>query len=349
MKKALTFIIAAAMALSLVACSGGEKETEAPAETAAEAAAEGEAAEAETSDEPLTVGFVLNSFDSTMSTMKTLFETACEDHGYEYVTLNSNSDVSTEMSNMESMVTQGVDVVVIMGCDGEGSAAAVSYAANAGIPVIICGRSIAAEESDYYLYLAGDHEEAGRAQGEYINNYLAENPDAVLNVCVIRGTSGNAAVESRYQGFYDSALTGEYADRINVLVDLYGEYDATKANSIASDALIANPDINCFVTMSDDMAGGIVSAISAAGKDPQDYMILSIDLSNVGQGLLEDGTLTGTVMMNMKSMADQAIGFVESAVAGEAPESKNMTVEGYYQMALPDTYKQMLEDAGMAE
>lgn len=293
------------------------------------------------------VGIVLNSFDSTMATMKTLFETACEAEGYDYVTLNSNSDVSTELSNMESVVSQGVDAAIIMGCDGEGSASAVSYAASAGIPVIICGRSIAANEDEYYVYLAGNHEEAGKAQGEYVNQYLEENPEEVLNICIIRGTSGNAAVESRYQGFADTALEGEYKDRINVLVDLYGEYDATKANSIASDAITANPDLNCFITMSDDMASGIISAIQAAGQDPADYIILSVDLSNVGQGLLEDGTLTGTVMMNMKSMADQAAEYVKKAVEGEESTEKSVTVEGYYQMAMPDTYKQMLEDAGM--
>lgn len=328
MKRILTLILTLALALSLTACSdSGSGSSD--------------------DDSTVKVGFVLNSFDSTMATMKTLFETACADAGYEYVTLNSNSDVSTELNNMESMVSQGVDAVVIMGCDGEGSAAAVSYAADNNIPVIICGRSIAADESDYYVYLAGNHEEAGKAQGEYLNDYLEENPDEELQVCVIRGTSGNAAVESRYKGFEDSALNGSYADRIHVLVDLYGEYDATKANSIASDAMTANPELNCFITMSDDMAGGIISAIQAAGKDPSDYIILSIDLSSVGQGLLDDGTLTGTVMMNMKSMADQAIEYVEKAVKGETLSTKEVTVEGYYQMALPDTYKKMLEDAGM--
>lgn len=332
MKKVFALVLALALALSLAACSnetGGANSSNSPGK------------------ETIKVGFVLNSFDSTMATMKTLFETACDKAGYEYVTLNSNSDVSAEMSNMESLVNQKVDAVVIMGCDGEGSAAAVSYASNANIPVIICGRAIAANESDYYVYLAGNHEEAGKAQGEYLNNYLDKNADAELNMCIVRGTSGNAAVESRYQGLYDSALKGANADRIHVLVDLYGEYDATKANSIASDALTANPNLNCFVTMSDDMAGGIISAIQAAGKNPADFIILSVDLSNVGQGLLEDGTLTGTVMMNMKAMADKAIERVGSAVKGEAGASKNETVEGYYQMALADTYKQMLEDAGM--
>lgn len=336
-KKALALILAATMIMGLAACSSSNPpEGSSPATNSSAPTAE-----------TVKVGFVLNSFDSTMATMKTLFETACANAGYEYVTLNSNSDVATEMNNMESMVTQNMDAIIIMGCDGEGSAAAVSYAASNGIPVIICGRRIAADESDYYLYLAGNHEEAGRAQGEYINNYLSENSDATITACVIRGTSGNAAVESRYQGFYDSALTGPYADRINVVVDLYGEYEATKANSIASDALTANADLNCFVTMSDDMASGIISAVQAAGKDPADFTILSIDLSNVGQDLLADGTLTGTVMMNMKSMADQAIEHVADAVKGVAAAEKNMTVEGYYQMAMKDTYKQMLADAGM--
>lgn len=335
MKKVVALVLALALALSLAACGNNASDPDNPSKSGND-------------EKTVKVGFVLNSFDSTMATMKTLFETACDKAGYEYVTLNSNSDVSAEMSNMESLVNQKVDAVVIMGCDGEGSAAAVSYASKAGIPVIICGRKIAAEESEYYVYLAGNHEEAGKAQGEYLNKYLSDNADAELNMCIIRGTSGNAAVEGRYQGLFDSALNGTNADRIHVLVDLYGEYDATKANSIASDALTANPDLNCFVTMSDDMAGGIISAIQAAGKNPADFIILSVDLSNVGQGLLDEGTLTGTVMMNMKAMADQAIDHVGIAVKGENPSAKNVTVEGYYQMALADTYKQMLEEAGMA-
>lgn len=329
MKKALSILLVLALALSLVAC-GGQSNS------------------AKTEKTSVTkIGIVLNSFDSTMATMKTLFEAAATEQGLEYVTLNSNGDVSTELNNVESVISQGVKAIIIMGCDGDGSAASVEAAAKAGIPVIICGRRINADEANYYVYLAGNHEEAGKAQAEYVNKYLEENPDKELNICYIQGQSGNTAVAGRYQGFKDNALDGPYKDRIHVLVDLYGEYDATKANSIASDALAANPDLNCFITMSDDMASGIISAIQSAGKDPADFLILSIDLSNVGQGLLEDGTLTGTVMMNMKSMADQAGVFAKQAADGIANENKSVTVEGYYQMAVASTYKQMLADAGM--
>ncbi len=293
------------------------------------------------------IGIVLNSFDSTMATMKTLFEEAITAQGLEYVTLNSNGDVATELNNVESVISQGVKAIIIMGCDGDGSAAAVKKASEAGIPVIICGRRINADESDYYVYLAGNHEEAGKAQAEYVNSYLEENPDKELYVCYIQGASGNTAVAGRYQGFYDNALEGPYKDRIHVLVDLYGEYDATKANSIASDALAANPDLNCFITMSDDMASGIVSAIQSAGKNPSDYIILSIDLSDVGKSMLDEGTITGTVMMNMKSMADQAGVFAKEASEGVENANKSVTVEGYYQMAFADNYKEMLKEAGM--
>ena len=38
---------------------------------------------------------------------------------------NANGDVSTELNNMESLMNMGCDAVVIMGCDTEGSAAAI--------------------------------------------------------------------------------------------------------------------------------------------------------------------------------------------------------------------------------
>ncbi len=130
-------------------------EAEANEEAAAE---EADAAETETGEESgkegYLIGYSLNSMDSTMKTMADYFEGVAKEKGWEPVLQNANGDVTTELNNMEALMNMGCDAVVIMGCDTEGSAAAIEELGAAGIPVIIAGRAIAAKEESYYTYVA---------------------------------------------------------------------------------------------------------------------------------------------------------------------------------------------------
>ena len=253
----------ATAACTLAACGSSASST-----TASSGATTTEASSAaETSEDTPLIGYSLNSMDSTMKTMADYFESVALERGWEPVLVNANGDVSTELNNMESLMNMGCDAVVIMGCDTEGSAAAIEELGAAGIPVIIAGRSINASEDSYYTYVAGDHHEAGEAQGNYLNSLLEADPNLTLNVAFIYGQSGSSSVEQRYQGFEDSCLNGEYKDRVNLVASQYAEFDVQKAYDITSDMLMAYDNINCFVTQSDEQASGIINAIKAKGEN----------------------------------------------------------------------------------
>ncbi len=243
-------------------------------------------------------------------------------------------------------MNMGCDAVVIMGCDTEGSAAAIEELGAAGIPVIIAGRSINASEDSYYTYVAGDHHEAGEAQGNYLNSLLEADPNLTLNVAFIYGQSGSSSVEQRYQGFEDSCLNGEYKDRVNLVASQYAEFDVQKAYDITSDMLMAYDNINCFVTQSDEQASGIINAIKAKGENIADYVVVSIDCSSTGQTYLKSGELDATVLMAMKQLAVSSADYVQEAMDGETVDKKNSVV-GYYQLVTPDTYKAVMEENGM--
>lgn len=167
----------ATAACTLAACGSSASST-----TASSGATTTEASSAaETSEDTPLIGYSLNSMDSTMKTMADYFESVALERGWEPVLVNANGDVSTELNNMESLMNMGCDAVVIMGCDTEGSAAAIEELGAAGIPVIIAGRSINASEDSYYTYVAGDHHEAGEAQGNYLNSLLEADPNLTLN------------------------------------------------------------------------------------------------------------------------------------------------------------------------
>lgn len=345
-KKITAAILAGVVALSLAACSSSEPASgTAAGSSAGETAGKEENTGKEEEKKPL-VGYSLNSMDSTMKTMADYFESVANERGWEAVLMNANGDVGTELNNMESLMNMGCEAVVIMGCDTEGSAAAVGEVGAAGVPVIVAGRSIAADEESYYTYVAGDHHEAGQVQGKYLNDLLAADDSLNLNIAFLYGQSGSSSVERRYQGFEDSCLKGEYADRVTLTASQYAEFDTQKAYDITSDMLTTYPEINCFVTQSDEQAAGIINAIKAKGDAAEDYIIVSIDCSVTGQTYLKSKELDATVLMAMRQLAVSSADFVEKAMDGETVEKTNQ-VKGYYQLVTPDTYAEVMEANGM--
>ena len=110
--------------------------------------------------------------------------------------------------------------------------------------------------------------------------------------------------------------------------------------------LTTYPEINCFVTQSDEQASGIINAIKAKGANVNDYTIVSIDCSTTGQAYLKSGELDATVLMAMKQLAVSSADYVTKALAGETVAKKNQVV-GYYQLVTPETYKEVMEKNGM--
>ena len=322
MKKLLTALLAVMLVLGLAGCSNGGDKPE----------------------EKIVVGYSLNSMDATMKTMADYFEQEAIARGWEPVLLNANGDVATELNNMESLMNMGAKAVVIMGCDTEGSAAAIDLLGNAGVPVIIAGRGINA--NNYYTYVAGDHHEAGKAQAAYLNGLLEADPNLVLNVAFIYGQSGSSSVAQRYEGFEEDGLNGPNKDRLKLVASQYAEFDTQKAYDITSDMLTTYPEINCFVTQSDEQASGIINAIKAKGEKVEDYIIVSIDCSATGQSYLATGELDATVLMAMKQLAVSSADYVTKALAGEQVEKKNQVV-GYYQLVTPENYIEVLKKNGM--
>lgn len=345
-KKVIVAALSGIMALNLAGCStSGAAPVSTAGSEAGESTGKAESAEKDEVSRPL-VGYSLNSMDSTMKTMADYFESVANERGWEAVLVNANGDVGTELNNMESLMNMGCEAVVIMGCDTEGSAAAVEELGAAGIPVIIAGRSIAASEDSYYTYVAGDHHEAGKVQGTYINDLLAADETLKLNIAFLYGQSGSSSVEQRYQGFEESCLKGEYADRAILTASQYAEFDTQKAYDITTDMLTTYPEINCFVTQSDEQAAGIINAIKAKGDAVEDYLIVSIDCSATGQTYLNSGELDASVLMAMRQLAVSSADYVQKAMEEESVEKTNQ-VEGYYQLVTPDTYASVMEANGM--
>ena len=332
MKKLITVLLAMLMMLCLFGCSGS-KEEEGPAE--------------ETSDKPK-IGFMLTTMDGSMVTTAKNLESEAERLGWDYTTLSSEADTAREMTNAESLVTLGVDVVVILIVDSDASVAAIKYMTDNGVKVIIAGRSANVQDGDYATYVAGDHNLCGEAQAQFLNDYLAANPDKELNIAFVRGSTSSTAATAKYEGFVNGFLKQHENDaNVHYLAEDYGEFTAEKAYNLVTDWLQLYPELNVIVSQSDDMTSGIVNAIKTQGLDPvNDFVIISADGTSVGIEGIRSGEFDCSVCMSMKALAEQAMKAAETIRNGGTLNQRT-PIEGYYRLMTPENVDQIAAEEGL--
>ena len=163
MKKIIALVLAAMMVLSLAACGA---KTEAPAATQAPAASE--AAPAENTGAGKTVGIAMPTQSSERwikdgGNMKAQLEAK----GFNVILQYGEDDVQAQVSQIENMISQQVDVLVIAAIDSGALTGVEAQAKEAGIPIIAYDRLLMDTDAVSY-YASFDNEGVGRAIGEYI-------------------------------------------------------------------------------------------------------------------------------------------------------------------------------------
>ena len=174
-KKLLSVLLSTAMVASLLVGCGSNAATD---DSAATDAAATDAAATDTADDSAAAddsasagegGFVgvamptkdLQRWNQDGSNMQSELEAA----GYKVDIQYASNDTATQVSQIENMITEGVDVLVIASIDGSSLGTVMSQAKEAGIPVIAYDRLIMDSDAVSY-YATFDNYMVGTKQGE---------------------------------------------------------------------------------------------------------------------------------------------------------------------------------------
>ena len=94
-----------------------------------------------------------------------------EADGYTVDIQYASNDTSTQVSQIENMIANGVDLLVIAAIDGDSLGTACDQAKEAGIPIIAYDRLIMNTDAISY-YATFDNYKVGTVQGQYIVDQL---------------------------------------------------------------------------------------------------------------------------------------------------------------------------------
>jgi D-xylose transport system substrate-binding protein len=253
-------------------------------------------------------------------------EAAFEEAGVDYIIDNAGGDVAKFGTICDSMINEGVTVLMIVNLDSESGKACLSKAADVGVQSIDYDRLTLGGGASFYVSF--DNIEVGRLMGDGLAECLGGGKK---NVMFINGdpNDNNAAL---FKQGYQEALQPKFDSGDWTLVgDQTGFWDATKAGTAYEQLYTQNKGaVDGVVSANDTMAGGIIARMKeqgVAGKIPVTGQDASVEgLQNVLAGY-QCGTVYKDTNLEAKAASDLAIALINgddtsSMATGEVEDTE---------------------------
>ena len=175
---------------------------------------------------------------------------------------NAKGDVAFQQEQMDSMITKGVDAIVLVAVDARSLGASVRKAAQAGIPVIAYDRLA---QGPISAYVSFDGEEVGRLQGRALLKAMG-NPGHTPQIVMMNGDPSDPNAESFKKGAL-SVLKGRV--RIGKAYDtLQWRPEIANTNMSGAIAALGVANIQGVYSANDGLAAGSIAALKANKVTP---------------------------------------------------------------------------------
>lgn len=247
-------------------------------------------------------------------------EAMCEEYGYTMKFLDAgNFDSANQSSDIEDLITQGVDVLVVDPCDTQGNLTDVQRAVAAGIPVMASGVAFG-WEAPVITTVTNNNYESGYATGMYAASLYTD----AITMCMIPGVFGHPVSDAESNGFLagwvyqkqvDAGTAKSYREdamleaynfflelRNSGSVDMsaYGMIVAGTVNgnfmeadgmTAAEDLLTANPETSLIYAHNDHMGMGAAKVVGERGLTDQVTIVCCSDGDAYGLEAVKNGSL----------------------------------------------------------
>jgi D-xylose transport system substrate-binding protein len=235
-----------------------------------------------------------------------LFLKTAEKLGAEVLVQAANGDAARQQSQAENLLTQGVDVLVVVPYNGVAAAGIVTAAHKRGKKVISYDRLI--KNSDVDLYISFDNIEVGRMQAKYITEQVPKG-----NYVLIGGAPTDNNAKMFREGQMEVLNPLIKSGVIKVISDQWAkDWQANEALKHTENALTKSKnDIQAVVASNDGTAGGVISALKQKKLDGS-VKVSGQDADLAGCQRIAEGTQAMTVYKPVALIATAA---AEAAVA----------------------------------
>ncbi len=257
-----------------------------------------------------------------------------EAKGYKVDLQYAEDVVETQVSQLENMITKGVDVMVIASIDGEALTGAIKKAADAKIKIIAYDRLIRGSEFITY-YATFDNFKVGVQQGSYIEEKLGlKEGKGPFNIELFGGSPD----DNNAYFFYDGAMSvlNPYIEKGQLVVKS-GQTGMDKVSTLRWDGATAQARMDNLLTANyadgskvdavlspyDGISIGILSSLKAVGYGSANQplpIVTGQDAEIPSVKSIIAGEQSQTVFKDTRTLAEKTVQMVDAVLQGKEAE-----------------------------
>jgi D-xylose transport system substrate-binding protein len=229
--------------------------------------------------------------------------------GANYLSADAQSSATKQLADVESLITQGVDALIILAQDGASIGPALDAAEAAGIPVIGYDRLI---EDPRAFYLTFDNVEVGRMQAQAVFDVQPSG-----TYVFIKGSPTDPNSDFLRGGQQEVLQAAIDSGAITVVGEAYtdGWQPSNAQRNMEQILTQTNNEVDAVVASNDGTAGGVVAALTAQGMDG--LPVSGQDGDHAALNRVALGTQTVSVWKDSRELGRNA-GEIAVALAGGA-------------------------------
>lgn len=260
---------------------------------------------------------------------------------YDITMADGKNDMAEQTNQVQNFITQGMDVIILNLVQTSSADAVIDMVVEAGIPLILINREPLAYDADGntldeayegildnpgVCYVGADARQSGTFQGEIVaalDDHGDINGDGVINYIMIEGDPEN--IDAQYRTEFSIKALEDAGYEVNCLDDQVGNWQQAKGQELTANALTAHGyDVEVVFCNNDGMALGAAQAISAAGRTVgKDIYLVGVDALTECQEMVQNGTMTGTVLNDHIGQSHAAVDVAVKLLNGES-------IDNYY-------------------
>jgi len=297
MKRFLALALSLVMLIAVSGCqSGGQSAAQQSPASAAESASQQPSTDSNaTAGKKIRIGlswFTMSEehLANIYNEMEAYIKESGQADNVELILLDAGMDALKQNSQVDNLISQKVDVIIMIPFDKEQQVPAVKAAKAANIPLIELCASTSAED-DRTTYVGSED----IASGRILMEELAKVSGGKGNIVIIHGPAGQNAEIMRHTGAQE--VLEKYPD-MQITAEKICDWDRAKAMSAMENILQSNIAVDIVFAEDDGMAMGALEAIEGSGREG--IIIGGIDGIPDALQAVKDGRLACTVYQNAK-------------------------------------------------
>lgn len=241
-----------------------------------------------------------------------------EKDGIDLTITNSRYDADKQASDCRVAVAASPALIILWPAVADTVRPCLERAKAADIPVTITNSDVKEQDKELTAGYSGpDTYGQGAASAEIMCELADGEPTNILEV---EGLTGNTTALNRKAGFDETVE--ENCPNVKILASQPGDWNKDDSQTVTSEMLTAAgaENVQGIYAADDTMVAGAIDALKSRGLDPKPLHITSIGNTKLGNPLVVNGELDGTIFQSSEWDGRNAVVLANKVLSGEEIE-----------------------------